>query len=812
MLLCTVCLTMAAFAGMTNTLIGDIQHRSPEVQRATNVTVRPHGRALDENIYFENWETGDLDGWTPIDLTAAPSPWHIDDFNAFGGTGTSWWVGDTTNGLNGYHDAEYWVLDSPPVQLPATTPGMVFWHRYSVETPTGPFDPPSYNGWDGCNLRISTNGGATWTVVPSTALSPAYDRTSLYSFGFQHHEGINVPGWCGASTTWHQETVNLSAWAGQNVKLRFAFASDPATSTPDIPSMFGWEVDNIRVYQTGATDTVFSDDCNAVGQWTTSTNLPTGGNLWRIATDASSPAGSHIVVCNNASNSQYNANMHTVLESPLMDTRNHANGTLIADVACTGVVQCDSFPARCDYWGMEVSIDSGRSWCAVSNPTCEPPPAQNFVYTDLPPTWAGFDSSYQNPMNFSALLGNVLKFRFTFQSDSNHNTVDVGPKFDGFTLDYTAGFPNDVTCYTFQVKYPNMVSRPIRVKAYFQNVGQTAENSIPAFFRVIANGQTNRPFTQFSLEPGATVTKIGNVTLNTAGTYTIKAWSQLSTDENLSNDSSIVNNVVLQPASAEPEIGYDNRTVHWRFNYANGTGPLVKFTPQTDSVVVGTYNVTGLLAQYDMGQPGDLPIRYHVYADNAGVPGTSLYNQLITVASSETGPDQWKTVDTHSEATLHNLTGPFWVWIETVSTADTAFPAILGDDSQPWDDAHNYTWNGTGAPATANYFYNIHATIVSTNAVSDNTHVIPAQWTLEQNFPNPFNPTTEIRYSVPRTERMTLKVFNVMGQEVATLVDGQVAPGSYTAHFDASSLSSGVYIYRIESASFSAAHKMLLMK
>jgi len=102
----------------------------------------------------------------------------------------------------------------------------------------------------GCmNLRISTNGGTTWTVVPTTALTPAYDRTSLYSFGFQHHEGPNVPGWCGASNTWHQELVNLSAWAGQSVKLRFAFASDPSYSTPDNPAMFGWQVDNVRVYQ-----------------------------------------------------------------------------------------------------------------------------------------------------------------------------------------------------------------------------------------------------------------------------------------------------------------------------------------------------------------------------------------------------------------------------------------------------------------------------------------------------------------------------------------------------------------------------------
>ncbi len=88
----------------------------------------------------------------------------------------------------------------------------------------------------------------------------------------------------------------------------------------------------------------------------------------------------------------------------------------------------------------------------------------------------------------------------------------------------------------------------------------------------------------------------------------------------------------------------------------------------------------------------------------------------------------------------------------------------------------------------------------------------PASFTLEQNYPNPFNPATTIRYSVAEVGRVSLKVFNMLGQEVATLVDGSVAPGDYQADFDAASLSSGVYVYKMTSGSRVESRKMLLLK
>ena len=181
-----VTLVLAAVAG-------DRAISTPQtVKRATGVAPdHNQGNSLDEIIYLEDWETGDLNGWTPIDLTATPSPWHRDDNTAFGGAGMSWWCGDST--INGYLDDWYMVLDSPPIQLGAT-PSLLFWHRRSVEDPAGAesvpgYPPNTFDGWDGVNIRISTNNGQTWTVIPGNVITPTYNCTSLFSFGDQHGEG-----------------------------------------------------------------------------------------------------------------------------------------------------------------------------------------------------------------------------------------------------------------------------------------------------------------------------------------------------------------------------------------------------------------------------------------------------------------------------------------------------------------------------------------------------------------------------------------------------------------------------------------------
>ncbi|MEK7069353.1 MAG: T9SS type A sorting domain-containing protein [Patescibacteria group bacterium] len=81
-----------------------------------------------------------------------------------------------------------------------------------------------------------------------------------------------------------------------------------------------------------------------------------------------------------------------------------------------------------------------------------------------------------------------------------------------------------------------------------------------------------------------------------------------------------------------------------------------------------------------------------------------------------------------------------------------------------------------------------------------------------QNYPNPFNPTTKIRFSIPESGNYTLKVYNTLGQEVATLIDAYLAPGVQEYNFNGANLPSGTYIYRLTGNNISLSNKMMLIK
>ena len=90
--------------------------------------------------------------------------------------------------------------------------------------------------------------------------------------------------------------------------------------------------------------------------------------------------------------------------------------------------------------------------------------------------------------------------------------------------------------------------------------------------------------------------------------------------------------------------------------------------------------------------------------------------------------------------------------------------------------------------------------------------MITNSYSLSQNYPNPFNPSTHINYAVPNDGFVTLKVFDILGREVSTLVDEFKKAGFYEFNYDASKLTSGMYFYKINSRNFSDVKKMVLIK
>jgi len=101
---------------------------------------------------------------------------------------------------------------------------------------------------------------------------------------------------------------------------------------------------------------------------------------------------------------------------------------------------------------------------------------------------------------------------------------------------------------------------------------------------------------------------------------------------------------------------------------------------------------------------------------------------------------------------------------------------------------------------------------VSPSSVEEAESILPELFELYQNYPNPFNPETKISYQIPQRDHVTLKVYDILSNEVSTLVNEEKSAGIYEVIYDASNLSSGIYFYQLIAGKFIATKKMLLLK
>jgi hypothetical protein len=129
---------------------------------------------------------------------------------------------------------------------------------------------------------------------------------------------------------------------------------------------------------------------------------------------------------------------------------------------------------------------------------------------------------------------------------------------------------------------------------------------------------------------------------------------------------------------------------------------------------------------------------------------------------------------------------------------------------------HYYSFSDNSVPV-GKYFYRLKQLDFSGNfEYSDEIEAtileVLNDFTLNQNYPNPFNPSTKISFIIPQSGFTTLKVFDVLGNEIAKLIEGELDEGSYELQFDASGLSSGIYFYSLTSGEFTKTMKMILSK
>lgn len=175
-----------------------------------------------------------------------------------------------------------------------------------------------------------------------------------------------------------------------------------------------------------------------------------------------------------------------------------------------------------------------------------------------------------------------------------------------------------------------------------------------------------------------------------------------------------------------------------------------------------------------------------VLISTTNADSTESFNTLVTTLSfSGEGPNQWIQYS-------FDLT-------DFVDSGSDIFIAFR-------EHVNNTTNSGDAL------FLDLVEVISMVTGVAENSN-IPHEFSLDQNYPNPFNPSTKISFSLAQSSEVTLKVYNLLGQIVATLVDGVSYPtGQHSVQFDATDLSNGVYFYRIEAGNFVDTKKMALVK
>jgi hypothetical protein len=181
---------------------------------------------------------------------------------------------------------------------------------------------------------------------------------------------------------------------------------------------------------------------------------------------------------------------------------------------------------------------------------------------------------------------------------------------------------------------------------------------------------------------------------------------------------------------------------------------------------------------------------------------------IVDTTSSDMLPD-WRLTNTGSGKYI-NPDWPIPVDLSytnaTLKTGATGgFP--VGDIN--WFPAQKVTWL---AQRTAEYAQIQTALDGAVPAAVKNINALPAEYTLHQNYPNPFNPSTTISFSLPYSAGASLRVFDMLGREVATLVNGYTTSGTHEIQFNATNLASGVYFYKLTSGNITKIEKMMLLK
>jgi subtilisin family serine protease len=336
-----------------------------------------------------------------------------------------------------------------------------------------------------------------------------------------------------------------------------------------------------------------------------------------------------------------------------------------------------------------------------------------------------------------------------------------------------------------------VVNSVYSIRAKFTNLGTNNQTNVPTRFTV--NGIQVGIGNIANLPSGAVDSAVFPWNPTITGQFTLKIFSALGVDQNRGNDTvtAVVTvvpegTVITQGAFCRNSLNkaiLDNSTV-----YDTITLNILNSFNVTDAnviidTVIHTYDA-------DMGFTISHLSLNAVIIDHVGVSGdnfigTVLNDSAITPIANGTAPFTG-SFKPSSALSVFNNNPVNGTWILAIN------------DNGPGDTGTLKAW----------CLQVTYQTLLG----GLQTVEIPNYYSLSQNYPNPFNPVTTIKYGIPKAGNVTLKIYDLLGREVAVLVNETRQPGFYTIDFNATNYASGIYLYKIESGSFSDVKKMMLIK
>ena len=784
--------------------------------------------------------------------------WHA-SANAPEADGNAYWCADESIGPDGgYLDEWMQYIDTPPVTV-GSNGSVSAKLKWNIEDWAGASVGGSCtDGWDAANVRVSVDGGVTWDLLEDANLPYHFDC----GYGWIYNDGeyeaggsLNhlAPGW--GATSGGREFVDfsadLSAYAGQDVIVRFAFGSDPAYNTFDQPDMTGFEVDNVVIEDENGV--LYNDDVDESAD--NNTMIPSGevwegqfydycdetrpgGNGWEeylpglafngnVLHDISHLAGKNVLIKFSSryddnddggagaglfiddftiykeSSGNYPPPNDLMAESG--DTEAHLSWQ---DMNLSGTFDYDftnGMPTNSIVMTGAYTSFAGERYDIAGDATVESMQVYNMGAANTTVTIAGFGK--QGAL-FSA--DPTYTMEVTLPTSNDWNTVDLsgmGWAFsNGFILAHS--FDDVVSAGLDETASPSTNSMILFEGGSWGTWADAAADSDGA----VSDGEWTIRATVTQSGAGVTYNvqrdgvEVANgiatnmhtdtgLNNNIEYTYTVSATYPDGTESDPSDPVS-----VIPQAQTVHEEMHDDGTAEEGWN-PDGSGQFaaVRFAAHDAGEGVMRFK------WYQQGDGGAFYVK--IWEDNNGVPGEEIYSGVQVSGNA----DGWNQKDLSTDGVT--VTCDFWVGMKRFSSS---MPIGVDTDSNSGNSMSS-DGDGTWSAVEGNVMFRVDIDAGENGgdpceSLSNFDDTIPSVFNVSNAYPNPFNPATKINIDIPEAGILNVGVYNLKGQLISTLLNETVYPGTHSVVWDGSNLTSGLYIFSVSYDGKTYNQKVTLVK